>query len=569
MTLTPSSGEPAPSQPSEQPDGPPGLPPGPDAAVDGDARGWSRRTVAGTALLITLFVAVGLFAAWTVTPGPDEEALARPAGADVVVSGGAPLSWDPAAIADGTSAQVLAQLYEGLTALDAESRLQPALARDWRVEADGMRMVFELREGLTFSDGSELDAEDVRRSWLRVIDPGSPSPLASLLDDVAGATAYARGEVDAEAVGLRADGRTLTVEFEHPAAYFPAMASSPTLAVVPPGVEAQARGPREGRTFISSGAYVPLEQELGKVLLERNERYWAGPAPTARIAIITDDGGRSAVDVFEDEATDWTRVFPSDASWMRYDRYLGPQLRQTDEMSVALLGFDTTEPPFDDPGVRRALAMAVDWRGLAALDGDDGAAPTSVVPPGVTARGEGDYLLPYDPDGARAELAAAGFPDGSGFPTVTLMTYGAGPSEAIAASLGRELGLDVRVELRGFEEHGSLLEADTPDMWTLAWSADYPHAHAFLGLLLESGSTANVSGWSDADFDALLQAAAATGDPAEQARLYGEAQAIVREEAPVIPLDYGATWWLSREDLRGGRVSGVGLMRYADLAWAD
>jgi oligopeptide transport system substrate-binding protein len=238
-------------------------------------------------------------------------------------------------------------------------------------------------------------------------------------------------------------------------------------------------------------------------------------------------------------------------------------------MSVALLGFDTTEPPFDDPRVRRALAMAVDWRGLAALDGDDGTAPTSVVPPGVTARGEGDYLLPHDPDGARVELAAAGFPGGSGFPTVTLMTYGAGPSEAIAASLGRELGLDVRVELRGFEEHGSLLEEDTPDMWTLAWSADYPHAHAFLGLLLESGSTANVGGWSDAGFDSLLEAAAATGDPAEQARLYAEAQAIVRDEAPVIPLDYGATWWLSREDLRGGRVSGVGLMRYADLAWAD
>ena len=78
---------------------------------------------------------------------------------------------------------VFAKAAWKLTALDAESRLQPALARDWRVEADGLRLVFELREGLTFSDGSELDAEDVRRSWLRVIDPRSPSPLASLLDD--------------------------------------------------------------------------------------------------------------------------------------------------------------------------------------------------------------------------------------------------------------------------------------------------------------------------------------------------------------------------------------------------
>ena len=191
------------------------------------------------------------------------------------------------------------------------------------------------------------------------------------------------------------------------------------------------------------------------------------------------------------------------------------------------------------------------------------------MPPGVTARGEGDYLLAHEPDAARAELAAAGFPGGDGFPSVTLMTYGAGPSEAIAASLARELGLDVRVELRDFEEHGRLLEQDPPDMWTLAWSADYPHAHAFLGLLLESDSTANMSGWSDPGFDALIEAAAATGDLTEQARLYGEAQAIVREEAPMIPLDYGASWWLSREDLNGGRISGAGLMRYADLEWAD
>jgi ABC-type oligopeptide transport system substrate-binding subunit len=106
-------------------------------------------------------------------------------------------------------------------------------------------------------------------------------------------------------------------------------------------------------------------------------------------------------------------------------------------------------------------------------------------------------------------------------------------------------------------------------MWTLAWTADYPHAHAFLGLLLESDSTANMSGWSDLGFDALIEAAAATGDLAEQTRLYGEAQAIVRDEVPMIPLDYGASWWLSREDLNGGRISGVGLMRYADLEWAD
>ena len=521
----------------------------------------------GTALLIGLFVAIGLFAAFTVTPPPDEEALPRPGEADVVLAGGAPLSWDPAAIADGISAQVLTQVFEGLTVLDAESHVRPALAERWRLENDGRRLVFQLRENAAFSDGTPLTADDVRRSWLRVIDPVSPSPLSSLLDDIAGAAAYARGEGSADDVGIEADGRTLTLDFVRPAAYFPAVAAVPTLAVVPPTILDLAAGPAPDEPFAASGAFVPMASAPETIRLEANERYWAGRVPIAHVTVVTDDGGRSAVDVFEDEAVDWTRVAGADASWIRYDRRLGPQLRHTDEMAVDMLGFDSSEPPFDDAAVRRAVAMAVDWRRLSELNGAD-AAPTSIVPPGVVARAAGDYLLPYDPVAARAELAVAGYPDGVGFPAVSLSTYGVGPAEAIASELRRELGIEILVETRPFEQHSLLLDVETPDMWTLAWSADYPHAHDFLGLLLLSDSSANAGGWSNPRYDALVEAAAATSDEAEQAALYAEAQAIVRDEAPLIPLGYGSSWWLARDGLRGDALSGTGILRFADLEWA-
>jgi oligopeptide transport system substrate-binding protein len=549
---------------------------GPDPAADEadtgpptpqqPAAGWTRRARLGTALLVGLFVGVGLFAAWTVTPAPDEEALARPIDSDVVLAGAIPLSWDPARIGDSLSAQVLAQVYEGLTALDADARVQPALAETWTVEDGGERIRFVLRDDLTFSDGTPITAADVRRSWLRVLDPASPSPLASMLDDVAGARAYAAGEGSAEAVGIIADGATVEVAFDRPAAYFPAVAASPTLAVVPPSIEAQARWGGEG-TFTASGAYVPIASDAGELRLAASETYWAGAAPTSRITLVTDDGGRSEVDVFEDGALDWTSVTAADASWIRYDRYLGPQLRHSDEIAVDVLGFDTTRPPFDDAAVRRAVTMAVDWRHLAALDGSS-RPPTSIVPPGAAGRSEQDFLLPYDPDAARAELASAGYPGGEGFPDVSIATYGVGASEAIAADLERELGIEVAVELRGFEDHSRLLDEDTPSMWTLGWSADYPHAHDFLGLLLAGDSSANLTGWSDPEFDALLAAAAATDDEAEQVARYDEAQAIVRDAAPLIPLGYGEGWYLSREGLRGAAVSGVGLLRYADLAWS-
>jgi oligopeptide transport system substrate-binding protein len=264
---------------------------------------------------------------------------------------------------------------------------------------------------------------------------------------------------------------------------------------------------------------------------------------------------------------DWTRISPADAAWISYDRRLGPQLRHTEEMSVEFLGFDTAVPPFDDPAARRAVAMAVDWRRLAALDDPDGQPPTSIVPPGATGRSDGDYLLPYDPDAARRELTAAGYPGGEGFPAVSLATYGVGPSQAIAADLQRELGITVDVERRPFAEHSAVLDGDTPSMWTMAWSADYPHAHDFLGLLLLSDSSANVGRWADIDYDDLMQAAASTSDPDEQVQHYDGAQAIVRDQAPLIPLRYGSSWSLSREGLAGAAISGVGTLRYADLEW--
>ena len=142
-----------------------------------------------------------------------------------------------------------------------------------------------------------------------------------------------------------------------------------------------------------------------------------------------------------------------------------------------------------------------------------------------------------------------------------------GETAAIAADVVRELGIRIEVEHRPFGQHSALLDLDTPTMWTLGWSADFPHAHDFLGLLLRSDSTANVGAWSNDDYDELIDAAASTTDVDEQMRLYDEAQRIVQTEVPLVPLGYGGSWALSREGLTGAAPSGVGILRYAGLEW--
>jgi oligopeptide transport system substrate-binding protein len=536
---------------SEPPEGPPA---------------WGRVARIGPLVMVAAIVATAILAVISVTPS-DEDALARPAGAGVVIAGAAPSSWDPARIFDAASAQVLSQVYEGLTALDAAAQVRPALAESWTVSEGGHRIEFTLRPGAAFSDGTPLTAADVRRSWLRVLDPARPGPLASLLADIEGAADYQRGTAGPEDVGIEAEGDRLTVRFSRPAAWFTAVAAVPTLAVVPAGLDASAGGPGLPPGLVASGAYVPVEQAGDRIELRASERYWAGPAAIEHVSVLTDLGGRSRVDVFESGAVDWTTIAESDASWIRYDSQLGPQLRRTEEMTVDLLGFDTTRPPFDDARVRRAVALAVDWRRLARLAGHSAFEVTSLLPPGIPGRGEQDHLPAHDPAAARAELAAAGYPGGEGFAPLALSTYGVGAPAAIAAELARELGIEVVVERRPFEQHSALLDSDTPAMWTLAWSADYPHAHDFLGLLLRSDSSANAGGWSDVAYDELIDAAAATDDPVEQARLYAAAQGIVSTEAPLVPLGYGGTWALGREGLLGAQVSGVGIMRLASLAW--
>lgn len=157
---------------------------------------------------------------------------------------------DPAAAGDAASSAVIAQLFETVTTFDANRELRPALAESWVLEDGGRRIVFTLRPGLTFSDGSPLQASDVVRSWMRLIDPNAPSPLVSLMLDVEGALDYLTGSADASAVGLRADdaARTVTVDLDRPAADFVTMVASPTFAIVPPSVGTTHRPCRPGTT---------------------------------------------------------------------------------------------------------------------------------------------------------------------------------------------------------------------------------------------------------------------------------------------------------------------------------
>jgi len=532
------------------------------------ARSWPIRRKAGVvgAILIALS---GLFvrAAPAFQDLPGGVAAARPDSVNILI--GAASTLDPAAQGDIGSAAVSAQLFEGLTGFDAQLQVRPALAASWDLLDGGRRIVFHLRPNLTFSDGSPLTGDDVVRSWMRIVSPDAPSPLLSLISDVEGALAYARGEnSDPDSVGLSADGLEVEVRLTRPATDFVSIVASPTFAVLPPGVgeDPSALLPAG---FVGSGAYILKAASDEKTTLTANERYWAGPPPIPTVELVHDIGGRSPVAAFEDGDIDLTGIFPFDATWIAYDETLGPQLRETVSLSLNYYGFDTRRPPFDDARVRRAFAQAVDWRRLVSLvAGETASVATGMVPPGIPGRSDEDFLPAHSPDEARRLLADAGFPGGAGFPETTFMTFGSGTDEAFVVEIEQELGIKLNYETMSGDYFGRL-SADPPHIWSLGWVADYPGPNDFLGILLGTGSSNNYGGWSSPEFDAAIADALETTDPVAVRTAFDRAEAIVRDEAPVIPLSYSTEWTLARDGLLGAYESGLGIIRMAGLAWED
>jgi ABC-type transport system substrate-binding protein len=524
------------------------------------------------ALLLVGALLFGLAAVGIAVGDPSAVAgtpITGPARTSATLVIGEPTTLDPAVQGDLSSAVVISQVFEGLTAFDPGLNVRPALASSWDVLDGGRRITFHLRPDLKFSNGAPLTAADVVRSWMRLVDPAHPSPLLSLVSDVEGAIDYAGGRnPDPQSVGFKANGDVVEVVLNDPAADFPAIVASSSFAVVPAAVGRDPDALQPG-TFVGSGAYTISDASTDTLTLKANPHYWAGTPTIPTIRLLTTLHGKSPVTEFEAGTVDYTPISDADAAWIRYDRTLGPNLRTVPSLGVTYYGFDTTKPPFNDVHVRRAFAQAVDWKRLVTLAGPASQVPAnSMVPSGIPGHPDRDFSPVFDPKAAQAELAQAGYPAGAGFPQVTLVTSGSAIDEGILAQLKTNLGVSLKLEAMETNPYFDRLAADVPAFWVLTWAADYPGANDFLGVLLGSGQSNNYGRWNSPEFDQALADAGAATDPAGVQAGFEHAQEIVQRDVPVIPVSYGTGWALARTGLLGAGQNGLGVPRLAGLAWA-
>ena len=527
-----------------------------------------RRVLVGS---LAVLVAVALLAsAWPDGPRPVAPTPAIAADpSTVTIVAGAPASIDPAKHGDLGSASFVSQLYETLTAVDTSLAIRPALAESWTVTDEGRKVTFTLRPDLEFSDGSPLRADDVIHSWRRLFIPGDPSPLASLIADVKGARELLTGaSSDTSTLGVRAEGdRTIVVDMVRGGGDLPAIVSGAPFAIVPPTV-GQLEIIPNAPIMVGSGGYTLESIAADRWVLKANPRYWAGKPAIETVNMVTTLEGQSPVDAFVAGDADVVPIGYYDAGWIAYDKVLGPSLRTDPSLSVTYYGFETRRPPFDDVRVRQAFAKAVDWRRLAALDEPGSSVPaTGMVPTGIPGTPAGDFLPAYDPAGARSLLAQAGYADGASLGPISFIANGGGYDGAIIAMLEENLGVDIEYATMEFGTYQERLATDPPDLWSLSWVADYPGPNDFLGVLLETGSTANQGGWSSVPFDDAIAEATAAGDPAAATEAYARAMAVIRDDVPAVPIAYGTSFSLVRDGLSGAATTGTGILRLAGLAW--
>ncbi|HET6379686.1 MAG TPA: peptide ABC transporter substrate-binding protein [candidate division Zixibacteria bacterium] len=498
-------------------------------------------------------------------PGASEEpgASAEPEVEQVlrIPLGGEPATLDPNRASDSVSITVLTQLVRPLVYFDQQLNTvsEGGLAESWELSDDGTQVTFTLKEGLTYSNGEPIVAEDFVYSWKRLIDPRTAADYSYVMLDVAGAEeVYGADPEDDAAVeaalenfGVEApDERTFVVTLARPAAYFVSIA---TLWVTAPLKEGFEFGEAEG--YVSSGPFVLEEWNHEENLtLVPNPEWTAGPTPNLErleMPIIADPA--AALAAYENDEIDLVGVPSAEVPRVRDDPDLSQQVIQGDRLSFEYYGFDMRpESPFgQSQALRHAFTKAVDKQTLIdTLRNGIGTVAGSAVPPGMPGH-QPDIGLQYNLEEAQADFEQ-GLQDlglsGPGDLQLQLGYNTEADHEPTVEFLQEQwrTAFDVEVELVGLEWSSYLtrLNEDPFDIFRLGWGADYPHPNNFLTDLFSCTSGNNNMQYCNEEFDDLLAQAAVTQDLEEQIPLYNQAQEILVEDAPVIPISWGGRFTL-------------------------
>ena len=501
--------------------------PGPD--------GRARGVLLIGALLLVLAMIVVMIVATVHDDGPAlPPTTTLPAGGTLrlgVVGAAFPVDPGTAAVTDPAAAMVDDLLWARLTGTDPDTAAPvPGLAESWQASDDQMQFTFHLRPDATFSDGTPLTSSDVAASLARVAALGGSSLTAERLSTVIGFADAASGALAGVSTP---DQSTLVISLTAPMADLPSILSAPGFGVVP---AAAARGERPLLPGATSGPYAVGSQDPSLLVLRRASGTPTQAARPDTVEVRRYDTSAAAAEAYDGGSLD-VAPLPADSVSSLVRPGVGV-VRVSPAAALWWIAADTTDPVLSSVELRRSLGHVADRSAIVTADLPgrrllDGLFPPQL--PGGVGRACG-AACDVDPAATTAAVAAA---SPGGPPTLLLDTPdSSGPSAAIAAfasSLG-SAGIPTSIRTRTVPDYrDQVLTADRQLFW-FGWVGVAATPEAYLPALFLSGSPENVTGLASPAVDAAIRTAQATADPSERASRWAEAERVVLDLMPVVPL---------------------------------
>jgi oligopeptide transport system substrate-binding protein len=472
--------------------------------------------------------------------------------ADVtIINGAEPETLDPAILVSQPDMRLARGLYEGLMRLDPKTGEPIAgLAESWDISPDGKIYTFHLRTNLLWSTGEAIIADDVVYSWIRALKPTTFSDYAEALFYLKNAMDFNAGKItDASLVGVSApDKRTVRVELNSPTPFFLDICTLPVTFVVPrQTIEKYGDRWTMAKPLPSSGPYELDYWRLNdRVRLKKNPRYWdAANTQSGFIDILPVASANTAFNLYEDGVVDvvWDKnQVPEELIDVLLKR---PDFHTFNYLGAYFIRFNVTRKPFDDPRVRRALALAIDKNLLVKKIMRAGEQSASHLVPDGTANYASPKGLDYNPALARKLLNDAGYPGGQGFPPIE---YTFDASSGGAAEIHEDIAVElqqmwhdtlgIRVDLRQVETKiiWGMLSRLEYQVARSSWVGDYDDANTFLECFTSSDGN-NRTGWKNPEYDALILQANAQTDLNAREKIFQKAETLlVSNDVPIIPL---------------------------------
>ena len=496
--------------------------------------------------------------------------------------GSNPETLDPALNSAIDGANTIITIFEPLLLINENNEVVGGQAESWEASEDGLTWTFTMRDGLKWSDGTDLNAKDFEYSFKRMVDPNTAAPYAETclgmidgFEEAAGfpdADGNPTAEPNPDALNVKAsdDGKTLTIVLSYPCSYFDKMAAFATMspvqqATVEANGDAWCTSPD---TFVSNGPYMITDWTPSeRIVLTKNPNYVGGwdsskiVSDTITLLLLEDSSASYAAynsgeavlvkDVPTDEIPSLTKA--EDGGDFYVDTILG----------TYYVSLNLQRDAFKDAKVRKALSLAIDRDYVAntIMQGTYSAAD-SIVGPGIVDEsgyfhdnGNAPYIsADYEANLAEAKklLEEAGYPNGEGYPTIEYSTNDAGYHVPLAEYLQQawgDLGITLTINKMEWSSFTPARRAGEYDVARNGWVMDYNDPSNMLDLFC-SGNGNNDGKYSNPDFDAAIDASR-VADSAEHFAQLHKAEDILMEDMGCLPIAYYNDYWLQSPTLKG------------------